>query len=234
MSVLRHLGVDLSLFQVLQLSNQELLSLLEKKLKDPLPGIKAQSLMMPIPRPGHKDILSLEDDYSRAGVLILLYPMRERLNVLLTKRTDRVYYHRAQISFPGGRQEANEILEVTAIREAREELGTSLETLQILGRLTPLYIPPSNYCVFPFVASIADRPDFIPSSLEVAEIIEIPLAHLLDDNNIRSEVWTIRGNEVEVPFYGYEEYKIWGATAMVLAEFLHLWKSVSDPEKNRD
>jgi len=212
------------------LRSQELLSLFEKKLKDPLPGIKAQAFMMPIPRPGHKDVLSLEDDHSKAGVLILLYLWMKRLYVLLTKRTERLYHHRAQVSFPGGRQEAQEILETTAIREASEELGISLDASCILGRLTPLYIPPSNYCVFPFVAFLDERPDFRPSSAEVAEIIEVPLDHLLDKDNIRREIWTIRGIEIDVPFYEYGEHKIWGATAMIMSEFLHVWKTVFDLE----
>lgn len=214
--------------------SQDFLNLLEKRLKNPLPGIAAQSHMMPIPRPGHKDIYSLDGDYFEAGVLILLYPGPDRLNVLLTKRTDRVFHHRDQISFPGGRRESQEILEDTALRESQEELGITLETAQVLGRLTPIFIPPSKYCVYPFIAVVEERPDFHPSSEEVAEVIEIPLDHLLDKENIRREVWTIRGLEVEVPFYEYGKHKIWGATAMVLAEFLDVWKTVAGDKINRE
>jgi 8-oxo-dGTP pyrophosphatase MutT (NUDIX family) len=209
------------------LSSQELFNLLAKRLKNPLPGIAAQSHMIPIPRPGHRDIHALDGDYIEAGVLILLYPGTRRLNVLLTKRTDRVFHHRDQISFPGGRREPHETLEDTALREAQEELGINLKTAQVLGRLTPLFIPPSKYCVYPFVAVVGERPDFQPYSEEVAEVIEIPLDHLLDEENVRREVWTIRGVKVEVPFYEYGDHKIWGATAMVLSEFLYLWKIIS-------
>ena len=214
--------------------SQDILSLFEKRLKKPLPGFAAQSYMMPIPRPGHRDINTLDDDYIEAGILILLYLGPHRLNVLLTKRTDRVFHHRDQISFPGGRREPHETLEETALREAQEELGIALETARVLGRLTPLFIPPSKYCVHPFIAAVEERPDFHPQSEEVAEVIEIPLDHLLDEENIHREVWTIRGLEVEVPFYEYQKHKIWGATAMVLAEFLAIWKTVSGRKINRE
>jgi hypothetical protein len=96
--------------------------------------------------------------------------------------------------------------------------------IKILGELTPLYIPPSNYCMYPVVAATDKRPDFQASSHEVAEIIEVPIDHLLDDRNIRKEVWTIRGTESDVPLYFFKGHKIWGATAMVLAELIELLK----------
>jgi len=92
--------------------------------------------------------------------------------------------------------------------------------------LTPLYIPPSNYCIYPVVAAADRRPDFQPSSHEVAEVIEVPVGHLLDDANIRREVWTIRGIQADVPFYFFKGHKIWGATAMVLAELIELLKKM--------
>jgi hypothetical protein len=88
--------------------------------------------------------------------------------------------------------------------------------------LTPLYIPPSNTCIHPVVASIPERPDFIRAPKEVEEVIEIPLEHLRDPVNCHEEIWTIRGVPVRVPFYLFEGHKVWGATAMVLAELLEL------------
>jgi 8-oxo-dGTP pyrophosphatase MutT (NUDIX family) len=110
----------------------------------------------------------------------------------------------------------------TALREAAEELNIGPAEARILGELTPLYIPPSNYCVYPVVAVAAQRPDFRPSPREVAEVIEVPLAHLLDKRNIKREKWPLRGMDVTVPFYLFAGHKIWGATAMVLAELLDL------------
>ena len=132
--------------------------------------------------------------------------------------------HQAQISFPGGRQEQGESFEQTALREAHEELGIPLGSIIILGELTPLYVPPSNYCVYPVVAVAKERPDFQPSELEVAEVIEVPLDHLLDPENIQKEMWRYKGADLEVPFYFFKGDKIWGATAMILAELLELLK----------
>ena len=201
---------------------QDVLKLLEKKLKGPKPGLKAQLKMITRPRPGNKTYQEAEDSSLKAGVLILIYPRMKRLHLVLTKRTADVLFHQGQISFPGGRQDKGESLQQTALREAQEELKIEPHKIRILGELTPLYIPPSNYCIYPIVATTYSRPSFQLSRQEVAEVIEVPLDHLLDPQNIRREFWTIRGNEVEVPFYLYKGHKIWGATAMVLAELVEI------------
>lgn len=206
---------------------KEIINLLEKRLKEPLPGLMAQLKMVTDPRPGNKVYHEVEDTSIKAGVLVLLYPWRNHLHLVLTRRTDRVDFHQAQISFPGGRQEEGESSDQTALREAHEEINVSPGSIQILGELTPLYIPPSNYCIYPIVATANKRPDFKPSMHEVAEVIEVPLDHLLDSKNVRKEEWTIREGEVLVPFYLFKEHKIWGATAMVLAELVELLRNVS-------
>ena len=201
---------------------REILARLEKGLWAPLPGIPTQLAMVPEPRPGHKAYFEVEDSSRKAGVLILLYPKDGRLRVLLTRRTERVLHHRGQISLPGGEQHPGESIEATALRETSEELGLDLGAVRVLGRLTPLYIPPSNYCVYPIVAHIASPLAFCPQPDEVAEVIEPPVDHLADPANIRRETWRYGGEDHEVPFYEFEGHKIWGATAMVLAEFLAL------------
>jgi 8-oxo-dGTP pyrophosphatase MutT (NUDIX family) len=201
---------------------QEILSRLEKGLWAPLPGISAQLTMVPEPRPGHKAYFEVEDTCRKAGVLILLYPKAGRLRLLLTRRTERVNQHRGQISLPGGEQHHGESIEATALRETTEELGVDLGAVRVLGRLTPLYIPPSNFCIYPIVAHIAPPLGFRPQADEVAEVIEPPVDHLCDPACVRRETWFYGGQDHEVPFYEYEGHKIWGATAMVLAEFLAL------------
>lgn len=195
---------------------------LEKKLSGSKPGLLAQLTMTPNPRPGHQVYQEVEDTCLKAGVLILLYTRKDRLYLVLTRRTDKVEFHKGQISFPGGRLEASEGLEQAALREAQEELDIDPGSARILGMLTPLYIPPSNYCIYPVVAFAGNRPCFRPSHVEVAEVLEIPLDHLLDPHNVRKEMWSLRDTEVEVPFYAFGEHKIWGATAMVLAELLEM------------
>ena len=199
-----------------------LLLLLEKRLKGDKPGLDAQLKMSPRPRPGHRKYYELEASCTKAGVLVLLYPRDDNLFLVLTRRTEKMRYHQAQISFPGGRQDPGEDLVQTALRETREELGVQPDSPRLLGLLTPLYIPPSNTCIYPVVASLPTRPEFIRSPLEVEEVIEIPLTHLRDPVNVHEEIWTIRGVPVRVPFYLFKGNKIWGATAMVLAELLEL------------
>ncbi len=193
-----------------------------------LPGLQSQLKMTPHPRPGHQTYEEVGDKCIKAGVLLILYPREDELLLILTKRTEKLSHHQAQISLPGGRQETGESLTQTALREAREELGILPDSARIIGMLTPLYIPPSNYCIYPVVSSVPGRPDFSPSPTEVAEIIEVPLSHLLDVKNRIEEIWTIRGIKVSVPFYSFQEHKIWGATAMVLSEFLEVLR---DPKR---
>lgn len=195
---------------------------LKDRLSLSLPGLQAQLNMVPNPRPGNKVYTEVQDTCLRAGVLILLYIKEGSLYVVLTRRTEKLDRHQAQISFPGGRQETGESLEQTALRETCEELGIDPAEIHTIGELTPLYIPPTNYCIYPVVAHMDKIPQFVPSAFEVAEVLEIPLAHLLDPETVCREKWTIRGMEVDVPFYLFKGHKIWGATAMVLSEFLLL------------
>jgi 8-oxo-dGTP pyrophosphatase MutT (NUDIX family) len=201
---------------------EDLLAKIEKGLWAPLPGIPAQLAMAPEPRPGHKAYFEVEDICKKAGVLILLYVKAGRLALLLTRRTERVLHHRGQISLPGGEQHPGESLEATALRETVEEMGFDLAAVRVLGRLTPLYIPPSNYCVYPTVAFISGPLTFHLQPEEVDEAIEAPIDHLTDLANVRRETWHYGGRDHEVPFYDFAGHKIWGATAMVLAELLAL------------
>jgi len=200
----------------------DLLGRIEKGLGAALPGVAAQLAMAPEPRQGHKAYFEVEATSRKAGVLILLYVRDGRLWLLLTRRTERVIHHRGQISLPGGEQHPGESVEATALRETAEELGPDLGAVRVLGRLTPLYIPPSNYCIYPTVAFVPGTLAFRLQPEEVDELIEVPVDRLADPAAVRREVWHYGGLDVEVPFYEFERHKIWGATAMVLAEFLAL------------
>lgn len=201
---------------------EDLLARIERGVRAPLPGIPAQMAMAPEPRQGHKAYFEVETSCRKAGVLILLYVREGRLRIVLTRRTDNVLHHRGQISFPGGEQHPGESFEATALRETQEELGLDLGPVRILGRLTPLFIPPSNFCIYPTVASLAGPPEFRPQPDEVAEVIEAPVDHLADPASVRRETWHYGGRNHDVPFYEFEGHRVWGATAMVLAELLAL------------
>jgi 8-oxo-dGTP pyrophosphatase MutT (NUDIX family) len=204
-------------------SNVELLAALCRALTGPLPGLSAQLRMAPEPR--KEELLHFVKPVNPkvAGVLILLYPTTDGLTLALTRRTDSVEYHRGQISLPGGAQENSEDLAQTALREAQEEIGVDPASVELLGKLTPLYIPVSGFCVHPFVGYSPHRPTFRPDPVEVAEVIEVPLALLLDPRTARTEVWDWRGQQVPTPFYQVGPHQVWGATAMILAEFLAIW-----------
>jgi 8-oxo-dGTP pyrophosphatase MutT (NUDIX family) len=187
---------------------------------DDFDSLAAQMKMAPMPR-GTVRPQATPGRPRQGGVLILLYQQDQETCLILTRRRDDLGSHAGQVSFPGGRREEGESLQTTALRETYEEVGIDPAELNLLGHLSSLYIPPSDYEVHPFVAWYQDgRPLLIPQEREVAEILEVPLAHLLNPDTRQIETWEIRGFQVEVPFYLVSDHKVWGATAMMLSEFL--------------
>lgn len=184
-------------------------------------GEAAQKKMMPAFRANVRPP-DREGEARLGGVLLLLYCEGAQWRLLLTRRRDDLSTHAGQISLPGGGQEGNESLLETALRETHEEVGAPPQRLTVLGRLTTLYISPSDYEVHPFVAWAdgGKRPSFRANPAEVADLLEADLASLLDPDAPRWETWTIRGFQMDVPFYNVDGYKVWGATAMILSEFL--------------
>jgi 8-oxo-dGTP pyrophosphatase MutT (NUDIX family) len=158
-----------------------------------------------------------------AAVLILIYPKNGIDHVLLTVRTDTVEHHKGQISLPGGAvDKLDDDLEATALRETFEEVGILPDDIEVIGRLDDL-ITNSHFRVTPVVGVMRKSPrGFTPSPFEVAEVLEIPLAHLLDPDNVLEERRARDGRETVMPAYEYEGYRIWGATARMLAGFLEL------------
>src|SRR5512139_511138 len=187
-------------------------------LQQPLPGIAAQIKLAPEYR-----IESLRvappADARTAGVLILLYSHNGVWHFPLMKRVDDGLVHSGQISLPGGSQEAGESLQATALREACEEIGAACAEIDVLGQLSTIYIPPSNFLVTPTLGYVTERPDFRCDPREVAELIEVPLSTLFDRDVVQREAWNLRDVTVEVPFYQIGPHKVWGATAMILSEF---------------
>jgi len=158
-----------------------------------------------------------------AGVLILLYPVKGSVYTVLIKRTDYPGVHSGQVSFPGGKYEpADKDIDFTAIRETEEELGISLEHLEVLGRLTELHIPVSNIMVYPLIGFIRFRPVFRPDRTEVYDILEVNLSELIRPGIIGYSTRQILGRETSVPYYNIQEKQVWGATAMIISEFLEL------------
>jgi 8-oxo-dGTP pyrophosphatase MutT (NUDIX family) len=140
------------------------------------------------------------------------------------KRNTYEGVHSAQVSFPGGKVEAfDQNFLATAIRETHEEFGFSNENYQIIRELTELYIPPSNFMVYPFLGIMKSTVEIIPNPDEVVEIIEMPLSFLLNDQNIvPKKISTSYSVDIEVPVFELNGKVIWGATAMILCELKDL------------
>ncbi|MFQ5571096.1 MAG: NUDIX hydrolase [Rhodothermales bacterium] len=199
------------------------IDLLRQHLAGPLPGIEAQLSMAPRYR-RDPSMASIEGKPCReAGVLALFFPLDDVPALLLTVRRADLKEHAGQVSFPGGRREPHETLREAALREAHEEVGVAPDTVEVLGTLTPLYIPPTNFCVHPFVGMVPATPTLHPQDDEVETLLRVPLSHLLDPRIRRREPWMLRGRKVEVPYLDVEGHKVWGATAMMLAELLALF-----------
>jgi 8-oxo-dGTP pyrophosphatase MutT (NUDIX family) len=181
-------------------------------------GEAAQRKM--IPRPRGVRLPNMPGKPRLGAVLIILYKKNGETHLVLTRRRDDLQAHPGQISFPGGRREGDETLAMTAVREAQEEIGVFPAHLNVLGQLESLYIGPSDFEVHPFVAWHDGQPRFIMQEEEVAEILEVSLAHLLNPENSYEEPWEIRGFTVQVPYFLVGEHQVWGATAMMLSELL--------------
>lgn len=158
------------------------------------------------------------------SVLVLLYPVGGRFYLPFMQRPVYEGHHSGQISFPGGKVEPEDPDRIyTALREAHEEIGVLPSGVEVLGTLSELYIPPSNYSVVPVVGWAPVRPSFVPDPVEVADIMEVPLDELLDEMNIRQAKRLLgNGLRLETPYYYLGEREIWGATAMILSEFVTL------------
>jgi 8-oxo-dGTP pyrophosphatase MutT (NUDIX family) len=167
----------------------------------------------------------------QAGVLILLYPAGEGLTFALIRRTQNPHdVHSGQISLPGGALEPGETPVEAALREAKEELGVN-GPVQLLGSLSCLYIPPSDFEVYPAVGYVNKRPTWVPDRSEVVEVLECPLAWLLDDTRKAVEDWERNGQTMQVPWYDVHGHKVWGATAIILSEFEHRLRRVLEEPK---
>lgn len=167
------------------------------------------------------------------SVLALFYPVEEDgdANVILLRRPSTMRSHAGQIAFPGGKQDEGESLEQTALRETWEEIGVPADHVTVLGRIDPLYIPPSNFFVHCFVGWVDQRPTFIPSEAEVAEIYEVSWTHFLGETNRgRDDIDVGIGRTIRVPFFTLGQHRVWGATSTMLAELAHRIHLVSRSE----
>lgn len=194
---------------------------LEAALREPLPGAAAHAILAPRPRPQSPEAFDPARIRDAAG-LLLVFPVAGRPHIVLTVRAGTLGRHRGQVSLPGGVVEPGESSEQAALREAHEEVGLPIADARVIGLLTALDIPISGFRLHPVVATMSRRPALRPGDGEVAAILEVAVKDLLDQ---RQPVTTERerdGRRIVVPALHVDGFEIWGATAMVLAEFLVL------------
>jgi 8-oxo-dGTP pyrophosphatase MutT (NUDIX family) len=215
-------GIVFSTFApMLDLSFGLLVHRLSEALEGPLPGWKAQSKMTSRDRIRRKDHIEIPDGSKQAGVLLLLFPMMNDVGLVLMRRAEYNGVHSGQISFPGGKREKSDFsLEDTAIRETNEEIGVEGEDITCIGKLTDLYIPPSNFHVTPVVGYVVNEPRYIPDPEEVAEVLEIKISDLLEDTNYTMKEIRVNEHSIMAPAFEIDNHTIWGATAMILSEFI--------------
>lgn len=198
-------------------------------LHDQLPARIARRLTAPLPgRNAHRRMVS-ELAYGRhagppawdvrpAAVLACLYPHGGRWHIPLTLRPADMVDHAGQVSLPGGMNEPGETAEACALREYEEELGDKGERLTILGRLTPLYVPPSNFMVTPCLAAAPTPPRLTPNPREVERVLTLPLDALLDVSYRGTHVLSRERQSFGTRHIRCGDVLVWGATAMILAE----------------
>ncbi len=200
----------------------------EQKLKEKLPGDSAQSKMAPVPQKVRDAFYLADPSPKKSAVLILFFPFEEGVGTLLIKRQSYKGVHSGQICFPGGKVDPDDVdLPATALRETNEETGIIAKDVMIIGKISDLYIPASRFHVTSIVGYINYFPEFIPNPREVEKIIPVNLKSLSDEKIISTREFTVGENLViNAPVYLLNEYVIWGATAMMIAELNEIVREI--------
>ena len=210
----------------------ELTARLSQRLAEPLPGLEAQMRMASAMR--IKAASQYRPDISKArisAVLIVLYPDNGNMRTVLMKRPDYDGTHSGQVSFPGGKKEESDSNVIrTALREAEEEVALKAEDVRVIGKLTELYIPPSNFLVHPVIGVLNHIPDLVPDTHEVESILQPELNYLFRDDIIsQKEIELQNGFKLNTPYFEVGGHTVWGATAMMIAELKEVMNSLGSP-----
>jgi 8-oxo-dGTP pyrophosphatase MutT (NUDIX family) len=213
---------------------QEFLEIVPEIINSRLPAFDAHIKMAPLERMESLKKTDASNEIHRlASVLMLLYPKNGKVHLVLIVRNSYDGVHSAQVALPGGKHEKDDLdFSYTALRETHEEIGVDPSKIKIIKPFTELYIPPSNFLVYPFLGISKEPLDFIPDPLEVAQIIEIPLMLLLNNEIlVNKKQITSYSNEIFVPGFNINEHIVWGATAMILSELKEVLIQVLQPNR---
>ena len=195
---------------------------MKNSLSGELPGSAAHARMLPPSRrmkTFDHELLSVK----MSSVLVLLYPEGNQLFTCLTKRPSTMKYHPGQISFPGGKVEKEDVSPLmTALREAHEEVGIHPASVEILGKLSDLYVEVSRFSIQPFLAWADKRPDFLVDFGEVEQLIIFPISDFVASETIAETKIETQSGSLSVKYYPFNGEIIWGATAMILTELLEI------------
>lgn len=205
---------------------------LRERLAGTLPGLEAQLRFMPTPPRGSRwKPGEFPSDARIAAGLLLVYPGTRGLSIPLTVRASGLRRHAGQISLPGGATDPGETLAQAALREAHEEIGVDPARVRILGELTPVHVLVSGFTLHPVVGITDGRPDFALAEHEVEQVIEVSIDDLQDASSIRHGTRTREGVAIEYPYFDLMGHQVWGATAMILGEFICVLQSEEQDSK---
>lgn len=199
---------------------------IKKHLAAELPGEEAHLLMSPVGRERSSEAIKKMTNYRESAVALVIYEKHNELKGVLTKRSPYSGFHSGEVCLPGGKMEKfDRSLVQTAIRECVEEIGLKHENFELLGELTPVFIPISNFSIQPFVFHYTEPPIFARNDREVAEIFSFYLHQLFDDKIIKKTKIELSNREVlkDIPYFEINNKIVWGATAFILQEFKQLF-----------
>lgn len=207
---------------------------LKTELLSDLPGVNAHLRLAPEIRLNDLKSGTTPDNAMESAVLILLYPHNNKLHTVVILRNEYDGAHSGQISLPGGKAEKSDIdFKHTALREAEEEIGIIPAEMEIIGQLTRFYVRPSNFIIYPFIAYCPYRPDFHPDATEVQRIIEIDIfAEINPEKMVTKTIIFKNSLQVNAPGFEISGEFMWGATAMIFSELIHILKNVAEKSVN--
>ena len=195
------------------------IKLIKRRLLKELPGWKSQRKMAVMPINTVTRLAFYPPSNAKlAAVAIILFQEDKKLKFFLTRRTSNVDHHKGEISLPGGAQDKGESFKDTSLRESEEEIGINI-SLELIGKLTPLYAPVSGFLIHPYVWYSKDKPSTTINENEVESIHDIDLDELQDDTTLSTKSIKVKGLSVDIPSFHFDSCISWGATAMILSEF---------------